>query len=136
MYSAGMNLLPEQVKAREYLDQQGSRRSAGQIAERVVASFTAIEEFLDDVSETEARAHGIRGEWSIKEVVIPLAATPEPRTANLPDPPPTKSPPTVPFPPPSSLPIPPLGPGRICGLLSSGCRRRQPRCSATRPIGR
>src|SRR5215470_16680121 len=54
MYSAAMSLLPEQVKAREYLDQQGSRRSAAQIAERVVASFTAIEEFLDAVSEAEA----------------------------------------------------------------------------------
>src|SRR5215510_12981794 len=83
MYSAGMNLLPEQVKAREYLDQQGSRRSAGRIAERVVASFTAIEEFLDDVSETEARAHGIRGEWSIQEVVDHLVVTHEPSIVEL-----------------------------------------------------
>lgn len=83
MYSAGMNLLPEQVKAREYLDQQGSRRSAGQIAERVVASFTAIEEFLDDVSETEARAHGIPGEWSIQEVVDHLVVTHEPSIVEL-----------------------------------------------------
>ena len=83
MYSAAMSLLPEQVKAREYLDQQGSRRSAGQIAERVVASFTAIEEFLDDVSETEARAHGIRGEWSIQEVVDHLVVTHEPSIVEL-----------------------------------------------------
>ena len=83
MYSAGMSLLPEQVKAREYLDQQGSRRSVGQIAERVAASFAAIEEFLDDVSETEARAHGIAGEWSIQEVVDHLVVTHEPSIVEL-----------------------------------------------------
>src|SRR5262249_48885899 len=98
MYSAAMSLLPEQVKAREYLDQQGSRRSAGQIAERVVASFTAIEEFLDDVSETEARAHSIPGEWSIREVWAPLVAPPEPSTAELRDPLANESPAKGPIP--------------------------------------
>jgi len=47
-----MALRPEQVKAKEYLDQQGSRRSATQLRERVAAAFTAIEEFLDHLVET------------------------------------------------------------------------------------
>jgi len=72
-----MSLLPEQIKAMEYLEQQGSRRSAAQIAERVAASFRAIEEFLEEVSEIEARAHGLPGEWSIQEVVDHLVVTHE-----------------------------------------------------------
>jgi hypothetical protein len=78
-----MTLLPEQVKAKEYLDQQGSRRSASQIAERVAAAFTAVEEFLDDVSESEAHAHGISGEWTIQEVVDHLVVTHEPSLVEL-----------------------------------------------------
>ena len=78
-----MSLLPEQVKAMEYLEQQGSRRSAAQIAERVAASFRAIEEFLEEVSEIEARAHGLPGEWSIQEVVDHLVVTHEPSIVEL-----------------------------------------------------
>src|SRR5881397_3061538 len=54
-----MTLRPEQVKAKEYLDQQGSRRSAAQLRERVAAAFTAIEEFLDGVSGSEARTPSV-----------------------------------------------------------------------------
>jgi len=74
---------PEQVKAREYLEQQGSRRSAAQIRERVAAGFSALEDFLDDVSEAEARARPIAGEWSIQEVADHLVATHRPSVAEL-----------------------------------------------------
>jgi len=78
-----MTLRPEQVKAKEYLDQQGSRRSAPQIRERVAASFTAIEEFLDSVSESEARSEGVSGEWTIQEVVDHLVETHKPSVVEL-----------------------------------------------------
>lgn len=70
-----MTLRSEQVKAREYLDQQGSRRSAPQIRDRVAAAFAAIEEFLGGVSESEARAAGVAGEWTIQEIVDHLVET-------------------------------------------------------------
>src|SRR5215471_2870602 len=54
-----------------------------QIAERVAASFRAIEEFLEEVSEIEARAHGLPGEWSIQEVVDHLVVTHEPSIVEL-----------------------------------------------------
>ncbi len=78
-----MALRPEQVKAKEYLDQQGSRRSAPQLRERVAAAFTAIEEFLDGVSEREARAPGVAGEWTIQEVVDHLVETHTPSVVEL-----------------------------------------------------
>jgi len=66
---------PEQVKAKEYLEQQGSRRSAAQICERVAAGFKALEEFLDGVSEAEARARPMADEWTIQEVADHLLET-------------------------------------------------------------
>jgi len=78
-----MTLRPEQVKAKEYLDQQGSRRSATQIRERVQASFTTIEEFLDGVSESEARTRSLPGEWTIHEVVDHLVETHKPSVVEL-----------------------------------------------------
>lgn len=80
---SAMELRPEQVKAKEYLDQQGSRRSAAQIRERVAASFSAIEEFLDGVSESEARSPGMSGEWTIQEVVDHLVETHKPSVVEL-----------------------------------------------------
>jgi hypothetical protein len=80
-----MTLRPEQVKAKEYLDQQGSRRSAAQLRERVAAAFTAIEEFLDGVSGSEARTRGVAGEWTIQEVVDHLVETHRPSVVELRD---------------------------------------------------
>ena len=57
-----MTLRPEQVKAKEYLEQQGSRRSAAQIQERVAAAFAAFENLLDGVSEKEAKTGGLPDE--------------------------------------------------------------------------
>ena len=80
---SAMTLRPEQVKAKEYLDQQGSRRSAPQIRERVAAGFAAVEEFLDGVSESEARTRGVAGEWTIHEVVDHLVETHQPSVVEL-----------------------------------------------------
>lgn len=78
-----MTLSPEQVKAKAYLEQQGSRRSADQIRERVAAGFAALEEFLDGVSETEARARPLADEWTIQEVVDHLVVTHRPSVVEL-----------------------------------------------------
>lgn len=81
---SAMTLRPEQTKAKEYLDQQGSRRSATRIRERVGAAFTAIEEFLDGVSESEARTPGlVAGEWTIQEIVDHLVETHQPSIVEL-----------------------------------------------------
>jgi hypothetical protein len=57
--------------------------SATQIRERVQASFTTIEEFLDGVSESEARTRSLPGEWTIHEVVDHLVETHRPSVAEL-----------------------------------------------------
>jgi hypothetical protein len=78
-----VTLRPEQIKAKEYLDQQGSRRSAAQIRERVAAAFAAFEELLDGVSEKEAKAGGIPGEWTIQEVADHVVETHRPSITEL-----------------------------------------------------
>ena len=78
-----MTMRPEQVRAKEYLDQQGSRRSAAQIRERVAAGFTALEEFLEGVSEADARARPMAGEWTIQEVADHLVETHRPSVVEL-----------------------------------------------------
>jgi hypothetical protein len=82
-YSWLVNLKPEQVKAKEYLDLQGSRRSATQITERVAAGFAALEEFLEGVSEADARTRPIDNEWTIQEVVDHLVETHRPSVREL-----------------------------------------------------
>ena len=74
---------PEQVRAKEYLDQQGSRRSAAQICERVAAGFQALEQFLAGLSEADARARPIAGEWTIQEVADHLVETHRPSVVEL-----------------------------------------------------
>ncbi|MBI3105518.1 MAG: hypothetical protein HYY95_08105, partial [Candidatus Rokubacteria bacterium] len=39
-----MSLRPEQIKARQHLDQKGSRLTAAQLRDRVGSAFAAIEE--------------------------------------------------------------------------------------------
>lgn len=74
---------PEQVQAKAYLDQQGSRRSAAQIRDRVAAGFNALEEFLDGVSEADARARPMADEWTIQEVTDHLVETHRPSVIEL-----------------------------------------------------
>jgi hypothetical protein len=78
-----VTLRPEQVKAKEYLEQQGSRRSAAQIQERVAAAFGAFEKLLDGVSEKEARTGGLADEWTIQEVVDHVVETHRPSITEL-----------------------------------------------------
>lgn len=84
-YSWLVNARPEQIRAKEYLDQQGSRRSPTQIRERVAAGFAALEELLDGVTEAEARLQPIPGEWSVHEVVDHLVETHRPSLEELRD---------------------------------------------------
>ncbi|HET7876041.1 MAG TPA: DinB family protein [Methylomirabilota bacterium] len=78
-----MTLRAEQVKAREYLHQKGSVLRPAQIRERVAGAFAALEEFLQGVSEEEARARPWPGEWTVQEIVDHLVETHRPSIAEL-----------------------------------------------------
>ena len=80
-----MTLRPEQIKAREYVHQRGTLLPAAQIHERVGAAFAAMEVFLDGVTEAEARARSLPGEWTIQEVVDHLVETHRPSLHELRD---------------------------------------------------
>jgi len=80
-----VTLRPEQVKAKEYLHAKGTRLAAPQIHERVAAGFAALEEFLDGVTEAEAHARALPGEWTIQEVVDHLVETHGPSLEELRD---------------------------------------------------
>ncbi len=80
-----MTLRPEQVKARQYLDQKGTRLPAAQLHERVGAAFAAMEELLDGIGESEARQRAIPREWTIQEVVDHLVETHRPSVDELRD---------------------------------------------------
>ena len=80
-----MTVRPEQVKAREYLDDKGTRLTAAKVLERVAAGFAALEAFLDGVTEAEARVRALPGEWSIQEVVDHLVETHRPSHEELRD---------------------------------------------------
>jgi hypothetical protein len=78
-------LRPEQVKAMEYLHAKGTRLAAPQIRERVAAGFAALEAFLDEVTEADARVRALPGEWTIHEVVDHLVETHRPSLEELRD---------------------------------------------------
>jgi DinB superfamily len=78
-----VTLRPEQLKTREYLHQKGTLLSAAQVHERVAAAFAATENLLDDVSDEEAQAQAIPGEWTIQEVVDHLVETHRPSLDEL-----------------------------------------------------
>ena len=80
-----MSLRPEQITARQYLDQKGSRLTAAQLRDRVGSAFAAIEEALDSVEAQAARGRAIPGEWSVQEVVDHLVETHRPSIAELRD---------------------------------------------------
>lgn len=74
---------PEQIKAREYLHQKGTLLAPREIHERVRAAFAATEEFLDSVSEAEARVRPAPGEWCVHEVVDHLVESHQPGIEEL-----------------------------------------------------
>jgi hypothetical protein len=80
-----VTLRPEQIKAREYFDQKGTRLPAAQVRERVGAAFAALETFLDGVKDEEARVRALPGEWTIQEVVDHLVETHRPSLDELRD---------------------------------------------------
>ena len=76
-------LRPEQVKAREYFEQKGTRLPAAQVCERVAAALGRLEETVLGVSATDARRRPAAGEWSIHEVVDHLVETHRPSVDEL-----------------------------------------------------
>ena len=80
-----MTVRPEQVKAREYLDDKGTRLTAAKVHERVAAGFAALEGFLDGVTEAEVCVRALPGEWSIQEVTDHLVETHRPSLEELHD---------------------------------------------------
>ena len=74
---------PEQLKAREYLHAKGTLLTAAQIHERVGAAFAATEALFDAVTEAQARARTIPGEWTVQEVVDHLVETHRPSLHEL-----------------------------------------------------
>jgi len=78
-------LRPEQIQAREYFEQKGTRLPAAQVRERVAAALARIEETLAGVSAAAARRRPGAGEWSVHEVVDHLVLTHRPSIDELRD---------------------------------------------------
>lgn len=78
-----MTVRPEQIKAMEYLRDKGTNLTAAKVHERVAAGFTAVEAFLDGVTEAEARVRALPGEWTIQEVADHLVETHRPSLEEL-----------------------------------------------------
>ncbi len=64
---------PERAKAEEYLTSRAEAMTAQQIRARMRAAVVELEAALDGVSEEEARALVVPGEWTIAQVVDHLA---------------------------------------------------------------
>ena len=80
-----MDLRPEQVKAKEYLHEKGTRCPVAKIHERVTAAFAAMEGLLDEVRGPEAGRQPWPGEWSVHEIVDHLVASHRPSIGELRD---------------------------------------------------
>jgi hypothetical protein len=66
---------PEQLKAKEYLMEKGTRAPIAQIRDRVADAFAATDTLLEGVSEAQARRAPGGGEWSAIEVLDHLVVT-------------------------------------------------------------
>jgi len=80
-----VTLRPEQIKAREYFRHKGTLLPAAQIHDRVAAAFAATEAYFQSVTDDEARARALPGEWTIHEVVDHLLETHRPSLVELRD---------------------------------------------------
>ena len=78
-------LRPEQLKAREYFEQKGTKLPAAQVRERVAAAVARVEAALDAVSAADARRRPVAGEWTVHEVVDHLVETHRPSIGELRD---------------------------------------------------
>jgi len=70
-----MTMPPEQVKAKTYLLEKGTRAPVAQIRERVADAFAAMDALLESVTETQARRVPGEGEWSLHEILDHLVET-------------------------------------------------------------
>ncbi len=70
-----MTLLPEQVRAKTYLRENGTQAPIARIRERVADAFAALDALLDGVTEAQARRAPGGGEWSVHEIVDHLVET-------------------------------------------------------------
>ena len=66
---------PEQLKAKEYLMEKGTRAPIAQIRERVADAFATMDTVLEGVTEAQARRTPGGGEWSALEVLDHLVVT-------------------------------------------------------------
>jgi len=65
-------------QARDYLRARGTLVAPAVIRERVAAAFTALDAVVDAIPAVRAAAVGIRGEWTIQEIVDHLVETHRP----------------------------------------------------------
>jgi hypothetical protein len=80
-----MTLRPEQIRARQYFEEKGTRLPVAEIRTRLAAAFRTLEDLLATVDEATARRRTIAGEWSVQEVVDHLVETHRPSIAELRD---------------------------------------------------
>jgi hypothetical protein len=70
-----MSTLPEQVRARSYLRDNGTEAPVARIRDRVADAFAALDALLDGVTEPQARRRPREGEWSVQEIADHLVET-------------------------------------------------------------
>ena len=71
----GEPLSPESLRMLQYLRERAGALDPMEIHGRVRAAMSELDQALQAVGETEARAHPIEGEWSIAQVVDHIAQT-------------------------------------------------------------
>ncbi len=78
-----MTLRPEQIRARQYFEEKGSRLPVAEIRTRLAAAFRTLEDLLATVDEATARRRTIPAAWTVHEVVDHLVETHRPSVAEL-----------------------------------------------------
>ena len=71
----GEPLSPESLRMLDYLRERAGALDPMEIHGRVRAAMSELDQALQGVGETEARAHPLEGEWSIAQVVDHIAQT-------------------------------------------------------------
>ena len=71
----GALLSPESLRMLDYLRERAGALAPAEIHGRVRAAMSELDQALQGVGETEARAHPLDGEWSIAQVVDHIAQT-------------------------------------------------------------
>ena len=71
----GEPLSPESLRMLDYLRERAAALDPMEIHGRVRAAMSELDQALQGVGETEARAHPLEGEWSIAQVVDHIAQT-------------------------------------------------------------